>query len=254
MRIVQSSITWHYRIEQRSKQTAFDFWSPVAATSPTKTSRPKASQPKTRWGDREGRRADILGAARSRITEAGYLACSMRDIAADAGVSPATLYSYFATKEELFATLYAEAIRAHTEALRPITGSDHDLSTLLRLVFEEYLGLYSAFGRHFTLWSAMRRDVDAESAPFPKELIIELRDATLENNRIVMEAIRAAAQRGDRHVVDEQLAPSFFWSSLNGLADHFTSERRSLDPFPAPLLVEFAARRLALAITEPNDN
>src|SRR5579862_7450095 len=125
---------------------------------------------KTKWGDREGRRADILGAARARITAAGYLECSMRDIAADAGVSPATLYSYFATKEELFATLYAEAIRAHTEELRTIVAGGHRLEKLLSLVIEQYLGLYRSFGRHFTLWSTMRHDANADSAPFPKEL------------------------------------------------------------------------------------
>lgn len=208
---------------------------------------------KTKWGDRERRRADILGAARELITRAGYLDCSMRDIAADAGVSPATLYSYFATKEELFATLYAEAIRAHTAKLEPIVSAGHDLAPLLERVFGEYLDLYATFGRHFTLWSAMRHDVDGDRAPFPKELIIELRGATVENNRLLMDGIRAAARRGNLHVVDERLVPSFLWSSLNGLADHFTSERRSLDGFAPERLIEFAARRIAIAITEPDD-
>jgi len=203
---------------------------------------------KTKWGDREQRRADILGAARTRITEGGYLACNMRDLAADAGISPATLYSYFATKEELFATLYAEAIRAHTEALRPIAAAGLGVAALLARVIEEYLGLYRNFGRHFTLWSTMRHDA-AEHAPFPRELIVELRGATIENNRVLMEGLRAAAAREHRHVVDEQLVPAFLWAALNGLADHFTSERQSLDLFPASRLVEFAAQRLAVAIT-----
>lgn len=213
---------------------------------------------KTRWGDREQRRIDILDAARARVTTAGYLALNMRDLAADAGVSPATLYSYFATKEELFATLYAEAIRAHTETLRPIAAGGHDLATLLRLVLEQYLGLYRTFGRHFTLWSTMRHETDdadggsaGGAATFPRELIAELRSATLENNKLLTQAVRDAAAHDGRHVVDAQLVPAFLWSCLNGLADHFTSERRSLDPFPAPRLVEFAAARLAVAITEP---
>jgi AcrR family transcriptional regulator len=215
-----------------------------AGVAPTPTA-------KTRWGDREQRRIDILDAARARITSSGYLALNMRDLASDAGISPATLYSYFATKEELFATLYAEAIRRHTGALRPIADGDHDLATLLGLVIDEYLGLYRTFGRHFTLWSAMRHDTDPDAAPFPAELIVELRDATLENNRLLARGIREAAARDGRAVADEALVPAFLWSCLNGLADHFTSERRSLDPFPRERLVEFAARRLALAITEP---
>ncbi|HTD50691.1 MAG TPA: helix-turn-helix domain-containing protein, partial [Acidimicrobiia bacterium] len=73
----------------------------LTKTDLTKTVVAKTIVTKTKWGDRERRRADILGAARDRIATAGYLASSMRDIAADAGVSPATLYAYFATKEAL---------------------------------------------------------------------------------------------------------------------------------------------------------
>jgi AcrR family transcriptional regulator len=208
-----------------------------------------AAKTPTKWGDREQRRTDILDAARARIEQHGYLALGMRDLAADAGISPATLYSYFTTKEELFATLYAEAIRAHTEVLRPIVAAHPDLTTLLRRVLEEYLDLYRSFGRHFTLWSAMRHDVDADAAPFPKELIVELRAATLDNNRVLMQAIRDAAAREERVVIDEELVPAFLWSTLNGLADHFTSERQLLDFFPPQRLVDFAAERLALAIT-----
>jgi AcrR family transcriptional regulator len=210
-----------------------------------------ATAAKTRWGDREQRRTDILDAARARITSSGYLALNMRDLAADAGVSPATLYSYFATKEELFATLYAEAIRAHTETLRPLVDAGHDLTTLLARIVEQYVELYRTFGRHFTLWSAVRHDADPERAPFPRELIVELRAATLDNSRLMAQGIRDAAARDGRAVVDETLVPAFLWSCLNGLADHLTSERRSLDPFPAQQLVEFAAARLAAAITEP---
>jgi AcrR family transcriptional regulator len=204
----------------------------------------------TRWGDKVQRRTDILDAARARIAGHGYLALNMRDLAAGAGVSPATLYSYFATKEELFATLYAEAIRRHTDAFRPLAEGGHGLAELLTLVLEGYLDLYRTYGRHFTLWSAIRRDVDPDRAPFPPELIDELRRATIAHNKVLMESVQAAAARDGRQLVDAKLVPSFLWSALNGLADHFVSERRALDPFPADRLIRFAAERLAVAISE----
>jgi AcrR family transcriptional regulator len=207
--------------------------------------------PATRWGDREQRRIDILDAARALIAERGYLALNMRDLAAGAGVSPATLYSYFATKEVLFATLYAEAIRAHTEAFRPVAAAGHDLVTLLRHVIEGYLPLFRLYGRHFTLWSELRRDADTKSSRVPKDLVAELRAATVEHNRVQMDAIRAAAARDGRRVVDDRVVPSFLWSVLNGLGDHFASERRALDRYPASTLVRFSAERLAVAISEP---
>jgi AcrR family transcriptional regulator len=208
----------------------------------------------TKWGDRQQRRIDILEAARARIADGGYLALNMRDLAAGAGVSPGTLYSYFATKEELFATLYAEAIRAYTEAFAPVADADMGLADLLREVIVRHLDLYRTYGRHFTLWSAMRHDPHPDTgaaANFPRELIVELRAATIEHNKLLMGAIRAAAARDERAVVDEKLVPSFVWSTLNGLADHFISERSSLDRFPAERLIRFSAERLVLAITEP---
>src|SRR5688572_12989875 len=159
-------------------------------------------RPPTKWGDKAQRRVDILDAARTRIADHGYLALKMRDLAADAGVSPATLYSYFATKEELFATLYAEAIRRHTEAFRPLAEGEHHLAELLTLVLEGYLDLYRTYGRHFTMWSAIRRDVDPGAGPFPADLIDELRRATIAHNKVLMESVDAAAARDGRRVVD----------------------------------------------------
>src|SRR5262249_35355569 len=63
--------------------------------------RPVRRTTTTKWGDREQRRADILDAARAHIASAGYLSLNMRDLAANAGVSPGTLYSSFPTKEAL---------------------------------------------------------------------------------------------------------------------------------------------------------
>src|SRR5689334_21205304 len=105
------------------------------------TTRPKARAPKTKWGDREGRRRDILAAARVQMADGGYLALNMRDIARGAGVSPGTLYSYFATKEEIFATLYAEAIEEHNERIEPICAEATDLVALLTELASAYLEL-----------------------------------------------------------------------------------------------------------------
>lgn len=217
----------------------------------------------TKWGDRRQRRLDILEAARERIVAGGYVALTMRDVAAGAGVSPATLYSYFATKEEIFATLYAQAIRAHTEAYRPVAAAGHDLTTLLARVIEGHIELYRTYGRHLTLWSALRNDprpgddgaeetgAAATAGGFPAELIGELRAATREHNRLLMDSIRDAAARDGRRVTDERMVPSFLWSALTGLSDHVTSERRALDGYPSAQLVEFSAARLALAVTDP---
>ena len=86
------------------------------------------------------------------MAEGGYLALNMRDLARRAGVSPGTLYSYFATKEEIFATLYAEAIEEHNDRIEPICANATDVEALLAELATAYLDLYSAYGRYFTMW------------------------------------------------------------------------------------------------------
>ena len=112
----------------------------AAATSPT------AAKTPTKWGDREGRRRDILDAAQAQMAEGGYLALNMRDIARGAGVSPGTLYQYFSTKEEIFATLYAAAIEAHNARIEPICEQAREHETFLADIADAYLDLYASYG------------------------------------------------------------------------------------------------------------
>jgi AcrR family transcriptional regulator len=212
---------------------------------------PPADRPPTKWGDREQRRIDILDAARDRIEGGSYLALNMRDLAAAAGLSPATLYSYFATKEELFVTLYVEAIRRHTADIRPGCEAATSLVDLLDHVLRDYLELFRAYGRHFTLWSALRADADPARGPFPQELIDDLRAASLEHSRLVARAVRRTAAGEGRKIVGGEVGAAFLWSTLNGIADHLSSERRALDTFDSERLIPFAAERLALALTDP---
>jgi AcrR family transcriptional regulator len=51
--------------------------------------------------DKDAKRADIVGAARSLFLEKGYDDTSMSALAAAVGVAPNTLYWYFANKDEL---------------------------------------------------------------------------------------------------------------------------------------------------------
>lgn len=207
-------------------------------------------RPPTRWGDREQRRVDILDAARTRIEGEGYLSLNMRTLAADAGISPATLYSYFSTKEELFATLYAEAIRAYTADFADVVEAEPDLTTFLTQLVDRYVELYRAYGRHFALWSTIRRDPET-SPTVDRAVLVELRSATVDHNRVQMAAFAEAAERSGRRLRDPDLAPSLLWSFLAGIADHLTSERGDLDRYPSERFEAGAVDALVHALTDP---
>ncbi len=184
----------------------------------------------------------------------GYLGLNMRDIAGGAGVSPGTLYQYFSTKEEIFATLYAEAIEAHTARLAPVCGQADDLEAFLVEVATAYLDLYAAYGRHFTTWSAVMAEStaphsgDDPDSPLTSELSLRLRSATYDQAVLIVTTMRRIAEGRGHRLVDEPQAMPMLWAVLNGLADHVTSERHKLTRFSIDELIAFTARTLAAGL------
>jgi AcrR family transcriptional regulator len=211
---------------------------------------PAGDRPPTRWGDREQRRIDILDAARALIEGEGYVSLSMRTLAADAGISPATLYSYFATKEELFATLYGQAIRSYTRNFEALIADEPGIHVLLERLAEGYVELYRRYGRHYGTWSMVRRDPDTK-VTISQDVLLELRGASVAHNRVQMPAIVAAAERDGRRLRDEEVAPSVLWAFLTGIADHVTTERGNLDPYGHERFLAGSVDALVAALTEP---
>ena len=207
---------------------------------------PKA--PATRWGDREGRRRDILAAARQQLAEHGYLALNVRDIARGASVSPGTVYSYFATKAEIFATLYAEAIEAHNQRITPVCARADDLAGLLTELATAYLELYGTYGRSFTVWSIEHGDEQPGDHDLPADLLASLHRAAMDQGQLVMTGIRRAANAQGLTLVDEPFIMPFVWMAFTGIAENQTGERRRLSGHQSDAVIAHAARTIAAGI------
>ncbi len=78
------------------------------------------------------RRAELLVAARSVFERLGYGAATIADITAEAGVSRATFYVYFASKAEVFAVLAEQVRDAFLAAQRLSADEDGDTLAVLR--------------------------------------------------------------------------------------------------------------------------
>lgn len=61
--------------------------------------------------ERERRRQQIMVAAKRAFGQKGYEKCTMEDIAREAELSPGTLYLYFKSKDELYASLCLRVLR-----------------------------------------------------------------------------------------------------------------------------------------------
>ncbi|HEX8803916.1 MAG TPA: helix-turn-helix domain-containing protein [Acidimicrobiales bacterium] len=225
--------------------------SPPTTSSPRTAASPAAGGRRaTRWGDREGRRRDILDAARDQIAARGYLGLNMRDVASRAGVSAGTLYSYFATKEEIFATLYAEAVEAYSARIAPLCDTAPDLETFLVELTTSYLDIHGTYGRHFSLWAALAAegaDGEPRDGPLPADLTRALRRATIRQGELVAGALRRLVP-GSPTPDERRQRLAFLWCVQNGLADHLHSERHLLSRVEAGDLIAFACRTMAVGL------
>jgi TetR/AcrR family transcriptional repressor of mexJK operon len=87
----------------------------------------------------------VLDAATDLFMAQGYGAVSMDAIARAAGVSKATLYAYFSSKDQLFATIIGEACRQNIAVADILPGNETDVraaltafaGNILRFLLEE---------------------------------------------------------------------------------------------------------------------
>ena len=113
------------------------------------------------------KRAQMLAASRALFMAQGYGAVSMDAVARAAGVSKATLYAHFSSKDQLFATIIGDACRRNIadEGFVPsveIASVDDLRATLIRLGQR----MIRFFLEPDSL--AIHRIVIAESARFPE--------------------------------------------------------------------------------------
>lgn len=87
------------------------------------------------------KRHAIIAAATAVFEEVGYQRASMAMIAARLGGSKATLYGYFHSKEQLFATAVTSALEETGEELLASLASKGDVATVLARYGRLYLDL-----------------------------------------------------------------------------------------------------------------
>ncbi|MBW6400156.1 TetR/AcrR family transcriptional regulator [Roseomonas sp. HJA6] len=93
---------------------------------------------------RSPKRAAVLDAAGKLFLDNGYAAVSMDAVARQAGVSKATLYAYFTSKEALFAAVVANRCTAMAETLELAAVHDAPLDLALRRLGRHLLDFFLA--------------------------------------------------------------------------------------------------------------
>lgn len=111
----------------------------------------KSTLVKLKENEREVRKNLIITAAVNLFASKPFNQVSMRDIAAEAGISPASIYRYFQDRDELFVeTLYREGM-VIGENLKKLLEEDKDASIeKLASDFVEYLLDHDSFFQMMT--------------------------------------------------------------------------------------------------------
>lgn len=88
----------------------------------------------------EAKRKAILEAAKGVFLERGYVAASMAEVSARLGGSKQTLYSYFASKEDLFVAVMLEKGANQVEPLFDVFQTTDDLAKAVRAFALAFVG------------------------------------------------------------------------------------------------------------------
>jgi len=145
------------------------------------------------------RRERVLDAARATFLELGMDKTSIREVAHRAGYSPGAIYSYFSSKEALYAALLDESLQrltTHVHAAQdPAAPAATRLRTTARAFFDFYQDNPHDLELGFYLFQGLK----------PRGLTPPLNTALNARLRTALEPIHAALQQLGRSA-DEALA------------------------------------------------
>lgn len=157
--------------------------------------------PKRSADFKAGRRDEILAAAERCFATRGYDRTTLREIAAEAGLSTGAIYTYFPTKAAILDALCAEETAAEQERLRETLATLPPGGNRFAAAFDAVLGPYLAMPREerrrhergdLLLWYEATRD--PEVAASMRQLVTSWRDLS---TGLLRQEREAGRLRGD---------------------------------------------------------
>lgn len=186
----------------------------------------------------KGTRGLILSAALRLIAERGYGGTSVRDIAAEAGVQPPTMYAHYPSKEHVLSELIRIGHEEHFRRFRSALlesqpGPEHQIAALVRA----HVGMHAEYSM---LAVVANSELHALSAAFAAPAL-ELRK---QSERTIQEVIERGVQRGVFKVPNTWLAVAAIGAMGLRVAHWYTPEFELGVDRVAEIYVQFAWRLL----------
>jgi AcrR family transcriptional regulator len=155
--------------------------------------------------EREARKELIVRVTQTLLSEKNFKGVTIRDIAEQVGVSPATLYRYYESLDEIFLAVFYQGTREIVELIRHECAGNNGCS--IRRLAEVYIGYLNNNLSYFQMMSmfaprGMISDQDEKMInPVMKELL-----------ELIEGVIEGAGFKGDRRLMSHA-----FFSALNGI-------------------------------------
>jgi AcrR family transcriptional regulator len=138
----------------------------------------------------------------------GYEAVSLRKLAAEAGVSYAQPYSYFASKEELFAHLRADLLKQFYDFIMKPAATSTDPLSRIRIVLQKFVEFVIEHPEEYRLMFSLRQP---DPRNYPE--LLQAREHLMAG---MMENFQQAIDQGLLHG-DAAVQAHIAWATVHGL-------------------------------------
>jgi AcrR family transcriptional regulator len=155
--------------------------------------------------EREARKELIVRVTQTLLSEKNFKGVTIRDIAQQVGVSPATLYRYYESLDEIFLAVFYRGTREIVELIRHESSGEDPIS--IRRLAEVYIGYLNNNLSYFQMMSlfAPRGTISDQEEKMINPVMKELLE-------LIEGVIEKAGYKGDRRLMSHA-----FFSALNGI-------------------------------------
>jgi AcrR family transcriptional regulator len=188
--------------------------------------------PKVTQAYKEEKKAVILEGALHCFTEKGFQATTMDDIVRHLGISKGAIYSYFASKEEMYIQMADDKMNAMLENTTELFKSMPSAADQIRHMYSRFRGQsltelrkWMAFHLEFMLYAARQPQLTQRWNEYADKALV-----------FIKEIMDGGKQTGEfRADLDCAAASRLFWSIRDGLALQYmlsgeeTDYKRTID-------------------------
>jgi len=169
---------------------------------------------KRKQAERKDRKSAILNAARSLLLKKGYDAVSIRQIAEICELGAGTIYSYFSSKAEIYATLSTEVFDLLHEQFKIASAAVNSPADRLHAIGSSLLKFST---QHRAFYDLLDYFISSPRTIFPVETKSRVDEYAMKVLDPIIDAIEEGAVTGIFHRVDSKQYALLFLGTMHGV-------------------------------------